>query len=204
MHAVEKGVAHRSIFAPIFGEYLFCVFADRNDGDGNKRHARQKHERRAPIDPHADTKKKYGRDHRKEELRQVCGIIQVELFDALHAYLRQARHAHAVRGAHAEAQYLIIGALAQILFDLAPEHIFHRGVYICERLIATDEQIHRPAYARRDADIGEHTEHHQKDGVDDVLFIAADKFQKFFVKHLLSPLPLFLISVCSLSSERRV
>ena len=135
-----------------------------------------------------------GPEHAGREPVVGLRAFEVELLDALHRHLRQPRHAHAVRAAHAQLQDLVVCPLAQVLLHFAAEQVFEaartaggdvahgdrrgqrdRRPDVCERLRAVDEQRDREAHARRDADVGEHPQHHQQYGIDDVLAVGADE-----------------------------
>ena len=88
LNAVEKLIAHRSVFAPIFGEYLLCILAYCDNGYRDKRYAANKHESRSPINPYANQKQNYRRNHCEEELRKIARKINIKLF---HSFKRNLR-----------------------------------------------------------------------------------------------------------------
>ena len=49
----------------------------------------QQHRRHAPVEEYAEAKEQQGREHGVEKLRQVGGIVQIQLLDALRGQLGQ-------------------------------------------------------------------------------------------------------------------
>lgn len=61
--------------------------------------------------------------HGVKELRQVAGIVQVQLLHALQGNLSQARHAHVIGRTHTKANDFIVDVLAQIFFDAETQYV---------------------------------------------------------------------------------
>ena len=117
LHAVKERIAHRGVFTPVFGEYLFGVSRHRNDRNGNNGYARNQYDRHSPIYPHAYEKQNKRRDHSVKELRKVCRIVQIELFYAFHSNLRKPCHIHSIGAFYAERKYLVVGLFAKVFLD---------------------------------------------------------------------------------------
>ena len=207
LHTVQKGVAHRGVLPPILGKNFLCPSGNRHNGQWDQRHAAQKHQRHLPRDAHGNAEQQKRRKYGVKELRQVGGIVQIQLLHALHGNLGQARHAHIVGGAHAEAHDFVVDALPQVLFDAAPQRVLQvadkAGAEIAHRQARTgaDRRCRKdgcaavkpqgecdaPTQRCGDAHIGKQPQHHPAYAEADVLFAAAEQPQKIFVDHDLPP-----------------
>ena len=78
------------------------------------------------VDEYADAEQQQRREHGVEKLRQVGGIVQIQLLDALCGQLGQPRHLHGFRLPHAETQELCVQLCPQAFLHAAPQPVPHR------------------------------------------------------------------------------
>lgn len=134
--------------------------------------------------------------HGVKELRQVAGIVQVQLLHALQGNLSQARHVHVIGRTHTKANDFIVDALAQILFDAATQCVLqvpeNTGGGIANRQSGTgadywyqkntraaavilDSKCNGLAQRRSDADIRKQVQHHPAYTEADILLLPPSR-----------------------------
>ena len=115
----QKGVAQRGVLSPVLGKQLLGPGLHRGDGDGDQRHADQQHDRCRNVDEAKHGKQRQRREHRIEELRQVCTEIGFQLIHTFDGDLHDLGGLDLFVIRRAQAQELLINRLTQGFFDRA-------------------------------------------------------------------------------------